>query len=236
MNKTTIYGLVDPLTNQLRYIGKTIQDPYFRYASHISISKHNKKKDHTHCWIKSLLNNKLKPEIVIIQENTSIEDEIFYIEYYKSIGCNLTNHTKGGDTGTSGHTWKLSKETKKRLVGRGGKSLDQYDLNGNFIKTWKSQKEYSNFYNLNSNAANNSMKNNSLCAGHYIVRFGKLPVFKTRILNNPIFCFDNITKIETEYKNTIVAAKELNLDNSGISKCIKTGLSYFNRYSFKNKY
>jgi hypothetical protein len=58
------------------------------------------RKNHLYCWIKSLLLANLKPELFIIEEKCDDLDywEIFYISYFKSIGCNLTNYAKGGES------------------------------------------------------------------------------------------------------------------------------------------
>jgi hypothetical protein len=46
--KVYIYSLTDPITNEIRYIGKSI-NPNQRYHSHLSRSK--EVKTHTNCWI-----------------------------------------------------------------------------------------------------------------------------------------------------------------------------------------
>lgn len=113
--KIYIYSLSDPETGEVRYVGKTVQDPYHRYHSHISCSKHSRKKDHCHCWIKSLINKGQKPIMKIVEETHDINREIFWINEYKKSKHNLTNHTDGGDQGTLGTTWKLSEGSKKNI-------------------------------------------------------------------------------------------------------------------------
>lgn len=92
-----IYGLIDPLTNELRYIGKSIK-PKLRLRRHISDrNKHDSYKDR---WLRKLMLNNIKPELIIIDEVSKTEWEfweIHYISYYKFIGCSLTNGTIGGD-------------------------------------------------------------------------------------------------------------------------------------------
>ena len=48
IRKIYIYQLIDPKNNEVRYIGKTVQDPKYRLYSHISVSKTGRKKDHTY--------------------------------------------------------------------------------------------------------------------------------------------------------------------------------------------
>lgn len=96
-DKKHIYGLVDPRNNQLRYIGQTIGNLNTRYIRHLYNGRHNPK-THLNCWINNLLKNDLKPEIITIENPEKDLDfwEIFYISYFRSIGCNLTNISKGG--------------------------------------------------------------------------------------------------------------------------------------------
>jgi group I intron endonuclease len=107
-----IYGLLDPNTKELRYIGKT-NNLKVRYRDHINkLSETNYKAN----WIKSLKNNNLKPELIVLEkyenESDCFKAEIFLIEYFRSIGVNLTNLTNGGE-GVSGI--KPSEETKNKI-------------------------------------------------------------------------------------------------------------------------
>jgi hypothetical protein len=105
-----IYMLIDPITEECRYIGKA-KDAHKRYIRHIWEAKKPGKKKHLYCWIKSLLNKGEKPIQIIIDV---VQDwkywEAFYIEYYKYLGCNLTNLSVGGQ-GSLGH--KHTEEWKK---------------------------------------------------------------------------------------------------------------------------
>jgi hypothetical protein len=90
-----IYGLVDPRDNQLKYIGlsKSVMSRYYKHCN--SLTENNKKSN----WVKSLKNKSLKPELLIIDECSGDEVEYleqFYIAYYKSLGCLLTNGNSGG--------------------------------------------------------------------------------------------------------------------------------------------
>lgn len=97
MGNVYIYGLIDPITDDLRYVGKSI-NPNSRYRKHLQDSK--KKISYKDKWIYSLLNKNLKPELLIIDvvhNDDWIFWEIHYISYFKSIGCRLSNLTNGGD-------------------------------------------------------------------------------------------------------------------------------------------
>lgn len=85
--KYTIYKLIDPISNETRYIGLTFNDLKLRLKSHCS----EKSKSHKSNWIKKLRSNGLKPIIESIEENISsynycCEREIYWIEKYKSEG------------------------------------------------------------------------------------------------------------------------------------------------------
>jgi group I intron endonuclease len=125
-----LYILIDPFTNECRYIGKAV-NAHKRYIRHIWEAKQKGAKKHLYCWIKSLLNKNSKPEILIIDE---VEDwqywERFYIEYFKSIGCNLTNIAEGGRGSTGcNHTDErklyLSNLFKGRKPWNTGKKLSE---------------------------------------------------------------------------------------------------------------
>lgn len=99
MHKYIIYGLVDPVSCHLRYIGKShtglhrVNQHFASYRLNVKTWKVN--------WIKSLLNKGLKPTVLIIQEFQEPEilsqSEIFWIDYFKKMGCPLTNMTIGGE-------------------------------------------------------------------------------------------------------------------------------------------
>lgn len=93
-----IYGLLDPITREIRYVGKTVNLKR-RIKEHLSPSE-TKSKSHKNEWIKSLARNGLKPAFRILQE-VSIDDwqeaEKFHIKKAKSRGHRLTNTTEGGE-------------------------------------------------------------------------------------------------------------------------------------------
>lgn len=164
--KVYIYSLEYPEGN-IRYIGKTI-DLKQRYRRHIYDSE-RKTSSKKLAWIKSLLKQGLRPIMKVIDETEESQSnfwEIHYIALYKSFGFILTNGTFGGD-GQSNPTKEvresISKKIKQRAKDKGvwnkGKfyteeekenlSLShknreevlQYDLKGNFIRSWNSRNQ-----------------------------------------------------------------------------------------------
>jgi len=101
-----IYALVDPRTNEIRYIGQTKQNLNRRLTRHIIDA--NRKKTHKDCWIFNLKQKNVKPIIELIDEvneNDWSFWEQHYISLYKYWGFDLTNHTIGGEGKPSYPAW-----------------------------------------------------------------------------------------------------------------------------------
>lgn len=110
---TFIYGLTDPRTQQLRYVGKA-NNPNHRYKGHLAEISRTYKSN----WVASLRNQNKVPEMVILEEvpKTEWEEaEIWWIAYAKSLGAKLTNKCTGGgiSDGYRGH--KHPPETIARM-------------------------------------------------------------------------------------------------------------------------
>lgn len=119
--KYYVYGLFDPRNSELRYIGYS-NNLKVRLQGHCSPSK-LKKNNHKNNWIKSVKNTGIRPEIVILEtyeiESDAQDAEIDLIAYYKYIGCDLTNRTKGGDPGVRYiRTEKIRQKTSESSKGR----------------------------------------------------------------------------------------------------------------------
>lgn len=136
--KYKLYSLSDE--TGVRYIGITQQKLSTRLSAHISSCKqafkNKKSRHHRHCWIKSLLDKNLKPIITLLSEfdthAKACQAEINTIKLYE----NLVNSTIGGE-GTKNY-----KHTEKYLETIRFK-VDQYDLQGNLLNTFKSLSEAS---------------------------------------------------------------------------------------------
>lgn len=110
---TYIYGLTDPRTMEVRYVGKS-NNPKARLAIHLLGTTIERYADNPHKtnWLKSLRSLDLDP-ILAILEIVPIEKwqerEIWWIAELRSRGSKLTNATYGGEGGTP------SEETRRRL-------------------------------------------------------------------------------------------------------------------------
>jgi hypothetical protein len=102
---TYIYGLKDPNTQEIRYIGKS-DNPKKRYASHLALSKADVNK-HKKRWIASLKRTGQKPELVILERISDKQwqdRECWWIQHGRDSGWKLTNIADGGNYNMSGST------------------------------------------------------------------------------------------------------------------------------------
>ena len=103
MRPCVIYGLIDPRTQQLRYVGKTQHELRRRLNEHRTISYGGSKARNQHCakWLRALHKAGHSFDYTVLQEIPAGGDweeaEQFWIAYFKYVGANLTNHTAGGD-------------------------------------------------------------------------------------------------------------------------------------------
>ena len=140
-----IYGLVDPRTADLRYIGLTKRSTRRRLLEHINMARRGSR-FHLHVWIRTLLAVGLEPQVIIFDKIENREEaclaECSWIAKFRKSGARLTNITDGGEgsvirgkprsdeckakisASLRGH--KLSEEHKKKIGDRfRGKKLSQ---------------------------------------------------------------------------------------------------------------
>lgn len=110
-----IYGLVDPRTEQVRYIGKSCSG-LTRPRNHALPSVLRQHDTHERNWVRSLRKAGLSFKITVLEEVSTGEHlgeiERFWIAQGRGLGWRLTNLTKGGD-GTLGY--RHTEATKARL-------------------------------------------------------------------------------------------------------------------------
>jgi hypothetical protein len=97
LNMRYIYALLDPSTNQIKYVGQT-NDIDRRFNDHLSssLNKNSESYDtYKARWIRKLLSLDIKPIIKIIEECENLEQsnlkEKYHIERLTNDGCKLTN-------------------------------------------------------------------------------------------------------------------------------------------------
>lgn len=121
-----IYGLYDPRTGYLRYVGKA-QDPQKRLHQHLS-SSHLKNFTHKTNWIKEVLASGFKPELKILQIVNVVNWEKVerrWITLGRGIWKEKFTNTRDGGQGVTPQIYrekaqrqlgtKLSEETKRKM-------------------------------------------------------------------------------------------------------------------------
>jgi hypothetical protein len=123
--KHLVYGLIDPRTNELRYVGKSsrgLSRPNFHRTNAGRCGR-----THKHYWLRQLHRETGLVPSVIILATCETEAEAFaaerkLISTFRELGLPLVNITDGGE-GASGitHTCSAATREKLRLVGLGRK-------------------------------------------------------------------------------------------------------------------
>jgi len=138
MEKVKIYSLVDPITKEVMYIGRTKARLSARMSSHYYCSRHfSNPRD---IWISNLKTIGLKPIISVIEDvDESIwrEREKYWITFYRNINPNLTNLAEGGEGPTG---VKREEEFVKSMSELKSKPVYQLDSSFKFIKEYPSCK------------------------------------------------------------------------------------------------
>lgn len=115
----TIYMLIDPLSNRIRYVGKCMN-----LAERLRRHLRDKHPSHKASWIKSLSQKNLRP-IIAELEVCSVEiwerRERYWIKKFRSLGHKLTNMNEGGVGGGTPSQAVRDKISKALL----GKSLSE---------------------------------------------------------------------------------------------------------------
>lgn len=114
MEETTfIYALINPVTNQVRYIGKS-NNPDRRYREHLKGNLHEGR--YKRNWIKGLLKKGVLPDLLILDEVPEKDWrfwELYYYNLYTSWGFELINVAICGEGGH--HKGCHNEETIEKL-------------------------------------------------------------------------------------------------------------------------
>lgn len=121
MDTTFIYTLSNPITNEVRYVGKA-NDLTQRYKNHLKFKVW--RKNHKNDWIMSLIKMGIKPKMEVI-DIVSIDEWMFWEQYwisqFRSWGFNLVNGTFGGEGSVmvTAESRKRMSEAQKRVYKEG---------------------------------------------------------------------------------------------------------------------
>jgi hypothetical protein len=214
---TYIYVLVDPRDNSIRYVGKT-SNPKYRLSGHITECKKESVVHYRARWIKTLLKENLKPEIKFIKVcplEGFEEIESYYIKMYKSY--KLTNSDESGQ----GNKNRI-KEVIDRQSKSSGRVVYQYDLDGNFLKEFRSARTAASELNLNHGNISRCCNDKFKHAGGYIFRYEKNEVID-KVLNpnavqKKVIEIDYNGETIGEWSSIMECSRSTGIDNSHISR------------------
>jgi group I intron endonuclease len=212
--KYTIYKLIDPISNDIRYIGLTFNDLKQRLKSHCS----EKSKSHKSNWIQQLKSKGLKPLIESIENNIlSYDDvcnrEIYWIEKYKLEGHPLTNMASGGNKNK-----KMSDESRDKMSIAQIERYKTYKLvlseNVKEILSLKSKERFKDDKEREKLRISNKRYEDSKTTEQKL---------QDILIQNPkkVYQYDKEMNLITEYPSINNAAKLNNLNDGNISKCCK---------------
>ena len=232
MKTTFIYILIDPVTQQVRYIGKT-NNLKTRLREHCS-SSCLVKRTHKNNWIKSLLNKGLKPLIETIDEINESEWQFWerhYISLYKSWEFNLTNSNEGGFGGTN-----PCEETRLKMSLQRKNKLKSQQHKENISKSLKGK-------NVWCKGNNNPSKREDVRQRKRLKMLGRKVSVETRLklsqirkgktahnkgkkgylnlnTSKPVISIDKFTQEKKYFSSIKEAAKYYNINTYNISNCL----------------
>jgi len=212
--KYIIYKLIDPTNSEIRYIGLTFNDLKQRLKSH----RNEKAKSHKCYWIKKLKSIGFDPIIECVEENISsyeiaCEREIYFIDYFRSIGCDLTNSATGGNKNK-----KMSDEVREKMKQAQIERHKSYKLiHSEDVKKILSQKSKDRF--------KNSKEREKLRIANKIYEDSKTEDQKLKdiLIQNPkkVYQYDLNMIFIREYESIKMAAQLTECNGNGISACCK---------------
>ena len=188
-----IYSLSDPISNEIKYIGLTKMSLKDRLRKHIDSSRIAKDGCNRERWVKSLLLEDKKPDIETIEELDTYDFSIekYWIQQMRSWGFDLTNVTDKEKADMCFKTMKgriVSRETrlkmsiaftgrrhteesKRKMSENSGRRIRQYDLDGNFIKEYRSITEAKKSLGVRSYSISHVLSGRSKTAHKFIWKY-----------------------------------------------------------------
>lgn len=160
---------------------------------------------------------------LLMDELNAMEE--YYIEKFDSIDSGY-NILKGG---SSYHDFVYTKEIKEKIGNASSKAIIQYDLEGNYIKSWKSASEAGRVLGIRSALISKCCNRKSKHCRNFIFRFvgdkvldnEKNPVLNmTR--NLKIIQIEN-DQIINEWKSITSASKELGIERHKLKSLLENG-------------
>lgn len=147
MQTTFIYGLECPITKEIKYIGKS-NNPKNRVKQHLYETTRQKNYNtHKIKWFEFLKKNKIKPNLVILDEVNLNEWgfwELWWLQVCRTWGFEMVNILEGGD-GCSKHSLETIEKIRQSQIGEKNPMFGKPGVMGMLGKTLseKSKKKIS---------------------------------------------------------------------------------------------
>lgn len=238
-----------------------------KHTTTSELKKRNKRTNWIKSLKKKNLKPIIKELDIANSNEESIILEIYWISQFKNWGFKLVNGTDGGEgsvnykhsneskkkiSKNSINCWntiwkdkkkpivkKMSKEEQaKHLSNKYSIEILQYDLNGNFIKEWKSTKEAAKNFQVWENSLWRVIKEKTISSCGYVwrLKMENYPLkISVRLPENRrlVYVYNLENKLLYEFSNCQLASKKLNIIHSTLLNYIKSGKIYKNKYIFK---
>lgn len=234
-----IYTLENPRTNEIRYVGKTIQNLDKRLKAHIYESR--KKNNHKCNWINSTLKKEMSPIIrlidIVSEENWEFW-ESYWIEQLKAWGFNLVNGTPGGEGYK--HTDETKEKIRKANSGKnhylyGKKRTDEWNrklsesLKGNqFAKNYKHTDETKEKVGM---GVKKHYQKHPRTKEHN----EKIAEKNRQTKHNPVYQFDICNNLIQKHNSVREASIKTKSDYSSIYNCLKGKSKQCNGFLWKRE-
>lgn len=156
------------------------------------------------------------------------EKEMKYLERYL-IAYYHSNEPKYGYNVSAGGDGSTGVPSAQR------KTIDQYDRQGNFIKTWESITAIDKALNYDfRNISACVRKKRPMAYNYYWAYSGELPDFKTYRTHRKVLQYDLQNNLIAEFENAVEAGKSLGKGNTSIVDCcnkkLKTAYNFIWRW------
>ena len=225
-----IYGLIDPRNDEIRYIGKTINSKT-RLSGHITESKDIEVVNYRVKWIRKLISLGLKPKIIFLRTCSSHEYEKYETEYIRIYSNNrLTNSDETGQGNINRKREVLDRQSENR-----GRKVYQYDLDGNFLKEFRSARVAAKELNTNHGGISRCCNGEYKHTQGFIFKYEKNIIEKVENPNSikkmviELDIFDNIIN---EWVSIMECSRSTGIDSSNISRVCNDKLPHIKKRRF----
>lgn len=218
-----IYALIEPITMEIKYIGKTKQELSKRLYAHMYESKTSNTKKNK--WIKSLTNKGLKPKIEEIDSVLESEWEfweMYWISQFKSWGFNLKNTDEGGKGQSSEFMKKNNPMFKKENIEKMSNSLKGNSFAKGFKHTEATKQKVSNGVKEHNKRNQRTKEHNE-----------KIAQKNRETKCNPVYQFDLNGVFIKKFNSVTEASIETGSERTTLYDCLNNKVKKCNGFIWK---